>query len=281
MRTLRLGIFQFSPRLGEPDANAERIAGCAADVDVLLTPELSLTGYDLGDIATDHAIRVAVGEAFEGPHAIAVSMSTVIVGVAESCADTVTRNALVAVREGVVVHKHRKIHLPTYGMFDEARFWGRGDRLDPWPMDPWRIGFLVCEDFWHPGLVWALAARGVNLLCVAAAAPGRSVREPSDGRGMFGSWDSWERMARMTSEVYGMYVAVANRIGVEGGVTFAGGSLLTGPDGAVLARSGSDETLLECVLSFDEVARARRPWSHSRDDDRRIVMRAIEDASVE
>jgi predicted amidohydrolase len=279
MHTLRIAIFQFAPRLGDPEANAKHIADRCAEsqADLFITPELSLTGYDLGDEAAYLALPVEVGKPFAGPAVLRACAGAAIVGLAESSGNGFAFNSLVALEAGTVSFRHRKVYLPTYGMFDEGRFWGRGDVVREWTYGMWKIGLLVCEDFWHPGLAWALAVRGIHLLIVAAAAPGRDIQADAPDRGRFASWESWERIARVTAQVYGIHVVVANRVGVEGGITFAGGSFVVGPDGAVLARSGETESVIDCEIEIGDVERARRPASHARDEDVRTVLRAIVD----
>jgi predicted amidohydrolase len=159
-------------------------------------------------------------------------------------------------------------------MFDEGRFWGRGRHLDVWDYDGWRLGLIVCEDFWHPGLVYALAHRNIQVLVVAAAAPGRGLRaDPGPGR--FASTDAWLGIARSTALLYGIWVVLANRVGVEGGVTFAGGSVAIAPDGTTLVQAGSDEAELRFDVSRSELRRARRSFAHARDDEASLVVRAL------
>jgi predicted amidohydrolase len=278
MEPLRLALFQFSPVLGDVEANAARIASCATETraDLLLTPELSLTGYDLGDDAHHVARPVRIGERLSGAGALDRASVDIIAGIAERGDDSLPYNALVVLRAGVVRHRHRKVYLPTYGMFDEGRFWGRGRTVEPWQRGDWSVGLLVCEDFWHPGLVYALATSGMDVLLVAAAAPGRGVREDMGEAGRFASADAWQRIAQTTAQLYGIFVVLANRSGVEGGVTFAGGSLIVGPDGAILASADSEDgAVLELELTGDALARARRPYAHGRDDDPSIVIDAL------
>ena len=274
--SLRLGVFQFAPALRAVEHNAERVAAAAqaAQVDVLLTPELSLTGYDLGDAVHRLALRAEDGTALAG-QALERAPGLVVVGLPERAVGG-PFNAALALRAGTVLFRHRKLYLPTYGMFDEARWFGRGTQVDAWTTPTgWRVGILICEDFWHPSLAYLLAARGIDVLLVIAAAPGRGVWQGGE-HNAFASMDVWERIARTTAQLYGIYVALANRTGVEGGVTFAGGSLVVGPDGVVLQRSDErSETTLIAELSQTELARARVPYAHARDEDHGLVAREL------
>ncbi len=266
---MRLAIHQFAPVLGDMPGNAQRMAAAATEsgAELVLTPELSLSGYDLRDDAALLALPVHPGEPAAFAPALA-DLPGVVVGLPELGDDGVVYNAAVLVRSGHVTFRHRKRYLPTYGMFDEMRWFGRGSRLDACDLAAgWRAGILVCEDFWHPALSYLLAVRGINLLLVAAAAPGRGVLQAGDDA-LFASTAVWERMARTTAQLYGIYVALANRAGVEGGATFAGGSVIVGPSGDVLARAPEgEEALIAAELSLAELARSRRPYAHARDED--------------
>ncbi|HEX6940166.1 MAG TPA: nitrilase-related carbon-nitrogen hydrolase [Longimicrobiales bacterium] len=272
----RLAVHQFAPELRAVEANAARIAAAAArsGADLVLTPELSLTGYDVGDDAAALAVALDDGAA---PAAALGAGPDLVVGLIDRGAGGVPYNAAVHLRGGAVWFRHRKRYLPTYGMFDEGRFFGHGDTVAAYDLGGgWRAGLLVCEDFWHPALVYLLAVQGIQLLLVQAAAPGRGAWSGGAEGGRFASSDAWVRIARTTAQLYGIYVALANRVGAEGGVVFAGDSLIVGPTGEVLARAPSDaETVIEAELSLDEVARARRPYAHARDEDPHFVRREL------
>ena len=100
--------------------------------------------------------------------------------------------------------------------------------------------------------------QGIHVLFVQAAAPGRGAMQGGEEGGFFASSDSWERIARTTAQLYGIYVAVCNRCGVEGGVTFAGESIVVAPDTRVLARAGVEEQRLDVTLELAELIRNSR-----------------------
>ena len=261
---LRLAVLQTAPQLRAENANVRSIVNSVAegDADLALTPELSLTGYDLRDDAATHAH--AEWPQFDFPCA------TVLGGIESANGGIAYNAALLAGPQGTRTI-HRKIYLPTYGMFDEGRYFGRGDSVRTFEHQGWRLGVLICEDFWHPALSYLLAMQGMHALLVMAAAPGRGALNGGEDGAFFASSDSWERIARTTAQLYGIYVAVCNRVGVEGGVTFAGESLVVGPDASVIARAGVEPARLDVVLDRAELMRARRPYAHLRDDDVRLV----------
>ena len=276
---LTVAVAQLDARPGELAGNAARVAEAAGEAGavLLLTPELSLTGYDLRESASSLACPLRPGMRLDGPfETLGAVPNSLIAGLVERGADEVSYNAAVLLEGGIIRQLHRKIYLPTYGMFDEGRYFGRGDRLQPVQLPGgWLGGILICEDFWHPSLAYVLAAAGVDVLCVAAAAPGRGAWDGGD-HGDFASMDAWERIARTTAQFYGIYLMLANRVGVEGGVTFGGGSLIIGPAGDVMARASSQPALLRATLLPEELARARRPSYHGRDEQPALVVRELQ-----
>jgi predicted amidohydrolase len=266
---LRLAVLQTAPLLRDEHANAVHIGGLLQHqaADLAVTPELSLTGYDLRDTVT--ALAKSTWPAFQ------LACPTLLGGIESANGGIAYNVALLAdANESRVVH--RKMYLPTYGMFDEGRYFGRGDRAQPFEINGWRVGVLICEDFWHPALAYLLAMQGIHVLIVMAAAPGRGAMSGGENGAFFASSDAWERIARTTAQLYGIYVVVCNRVGVERGVTFGGESHAVGPDANVVARAGVETTRLDIALSRSELMRARRPYAHLRDDDTKLVIAELQ-----
>ncbi len=283
---LRLAVAQTAPHLLEPEANvldADRISRANPDRDLIVFPELSLTGYGIAGRARALAAWARAGEPLALPFSgLPADGPDLLVGLPTTGEDGRVYNSSALVSGGSVRQVFRKSYLPTYGMFDE----GRTFAPSPDPPEPfrgyggWTIGVLVCEDFWHPAMAWLLALRGVDLLIVQAAAPGRGgLDDAPDGSGgsrSFRSMEAWTAIARATAFQLGIFVALANRVGVEGSLTFGGGSLVMGPDGEAIQRAGGTEPeLLSVELDRDSLIRARRHYSHLRDEDPSLVLRAL------
>ncbi len=272
--SLRLAIHQINPELCEPDRNLARIGNeCAShpEAGLHLFPELALTGYEMGTRSGEFAIAEG-----DSPPLPVGSPGTVVFGFPFRGRDGRLFNAAGAVRSGVWQTIYRKVYLPTYGMFDEGRYFAPGRRApELFEVDGFRVAIAVCEDLWHPAVAWLAAMQGADLLVCPIAAAGRGFRAPTEGA--FESWESWVAMARGTAIQHGMAVAVCNRVGIEGGITFAGGSFMVSPAGEVTARAGEgEEVTLSVTLSREEIHSARRPFSHLRDDDPHWVRREIE-----
>lgn len=276
---LHLRVEQMAPRRGDPAGNAARMWRVVEEArndgrHLVVFPELTLTGYALGEGTRDHALEVQEGGA--SPIPLPAGSPLVVAGLVERAPDRRIFNTAVALGDGRVLHRHRKIHLPTYGMFHEGRYFAPG-REPPRHVDllpGWRAGILVCEDFWHPALSYLLALRGIDLLLVLAAAPGRE--PPADGGVGFGSSARWETLARATAIAHGIYVVLVNRAGTEDGATFGGGSLVVDPGGEVLARAPEgEEGALAVTLHRQAITAARTPYHHLRDEDPAFVLRAL------
>jgi NAD+ synthase (glutamine-hydrolysing) len=275
--TLRVAVLQTAPRREALAENAGNILQRAVDADLIVTPELSLTGYDLRDAVHDLAITLDRAAGLPAVlDALAAGDRTLTVGLVEKGEDGIPYNSAVALGSGRILHRHRKIYLPTYGLFDEGRYFGRGTGLECFEVNGWRVAILICEDLWHPALPYLAALAGAGLIVVMAAAPGRGVFEGGDDGATFASHTAWTDLVRVTARTHGLYVALCNRVGVEDGVTFAGGSQIAGPDGRLLARAPSNgEHRIDAVLTRDELARARRPFAHARDENAELVLRAL------
>ena len=205
-------------------------------------------------------------------------------GLPERGGDELVYNTALIQYGNRILAKHRKVYLPTYGLFDEARFFGRGRDAPPVVTLPsgWRVGLLICEDFWHPSLLYLLAMQGAELVLVLSAAPGRGKPDaPLDDEApprLFSSPDTWTLLARTAAIQYGFYLVLANRGGVEEGLTFAGGSTVVDPEGRILAEAPhGDAARLEVCLSRQALRGARTPYAHLRDEDPEYLSRALAD----
>ena len=276
---LRIVVEQTAPRRLEVAANAEVMALAATraateGVDVVVFPELGLTGYDLGRWARELALVPTAGP----PLALPPEGPVIVLGHPERASDDRVFNVASAWRGERLLHRHRKAYLPTYGMFDEGRVFAPspdGPRVFEIAPD-WKAALLVCEELWHPALPYLAGLQAADLLVVIAAGAGRGVGEaPSGGR--FASAEAWTLLARSTALTHGLYVALANRAGSEGGVTFSGESLIVAPDGSVLAKGRADgDDRLSAELDPAELARVRDGFHHLRDEDPRLLLGELE-----
>ncbi len=265
---LTIALAQFQPRKGDYAGNLARIGEVlqqAASLEeqpaLVCFPETSLTGYFLEGGVREHA--VTAGQLAADLHRTYGSGRPieVCVGFYEVWRNKLYNSAMyVSLGEAIplVRHVHRKVFLPTYGLFDEERFVERGRDIRAFDT-PWgRAAILVCEDVWHSLSGTIAALDGAQLIIVPTAPPARGAAPKSDGVPGPASVSRWERLARDMADEHGLYVALIHLVGSEGGKQFPGSALLAGPKGDVRARGPLwEEALVVARLDLQDVTRAR------------------------
>lgn len=269
--SISAALVQLAPRLGDVRANLERHRALLAEArgagaSLVVFPELSLTGYFLKDLVPDCALKLD-SEELLGLAELCTDVDALVGCVLESD-DARFYNAALYLSRGRIAHVHRKVYLPTYGIFDEQRYVGGGSSFHAFDMTrrartTWRAGILICEDMWHPTATALLARQGVDVLLCPSASPGRGI-----GRGTaLGTAQSYDAMTRTYAQLYTTYVVYCNRVGYEDGIGFWGGSRVVGPDGALLAEpAGAEETILYHRLEKSALRRARIATPVLRDE---------------
>lgn len=282
---MKLRVVQCNCVLGVPAAglaaHVDAIRRAAAEgVDLLVFPELSLTGYLLRDLAGAAACTPeALCAAFDAALGDVTAPLEFVAGFALRDRDHRLYNAYAHFRrEGGatrVLGLHRKVNLPDYGMFEESRFFnpGRTVRAYDSPLTG-RTGLLICEDAWHPANALVLACdgpayAGARVLIIGSASP---VRDMPAGSGVPANVRRWHQTAQLYSGLFASLVVMAQRTGVEDGLTFAGASAVYGPDETCLARApliDDAEITVEIDLNAElDRARERFPGASGDDADR-------------
>ncbi|HEY5219183.1 MAG TPA: NAD+ synthase [Gemmatimonadaceae bacterium] len=269
---LHLAIAQFRPRKGDYAGNLARLRALFAQVDaqqprpsVFCLPESALTGYFLEGGVREHAVTAGtLARDLQDTYRAAVSSEhtlDVVIGFYESWNDKLYNSGMYVTVGGVapvIHHVHRKMFLPTYGLFDEERFVERGREIRAFDT-PWgRAAILVCEDAWHSMTAAVAALDGAQVLFIPTAPPARGPWLEGDSAGVPSSVSRWERLARDMADEHGVFVALANLTGSEGGRMFPGAAMIAGPKGEVRVRGPLwDEALVVHTLDFADVRRAR------------------------
>ena len=266
--SVTIALAQFEPRKGDYRGNLARIGAVLTQAAMLeprpqliCFPETALSGYFLEGGVREHA--VTAGRLAADLHRVygQLQPADVCIGFYEVWRHKLYNSALYVSLGGalpIVRHVHRKVFLPTYGLFDEERFVERGREVRAFDTSFGRVAMLVCEDVWHSMTGTIAALDGAQLIIVPSAPPARGAWPKSDDVPGPASCSRWERLARDMADEHGVYVALIPLVGSEGGKQFPGSALLAGPKGEVRARGPVwDEALVLAHLDLSDVTRAR------------------------
>jgi predicted amidohydrolase len=278
VQPLRIALAQLAPRLGLLDENLARHRALlaearAAGAGLIVFPELGLTGYLLQDLAGEVAMHV------DDPRLGALVAETTglsaVVSFVEESDDHRLFIAAALVEDGRIVHLHRKLFLPTYGLFDERRFFAPGDRLRATPSRLGvRVGLAVCEDFWHLGVPESLALDGAQILINISSSPGRDLAA-SNAVGL-GTATSWRTLMRAYAQLTTSFVVFVNRVGVDESISFWGGSEVIAPTGEpVFGAPLFDEGLYLVDIDLADVRRERIALPLLRDERPELQVREL------
>ncbi|MFO7768791.1 MAG: nitrilase-related carbon-nitrogen hydrolase [bacterium] len=273
----RVAVSQWNPVLGRLGPNVDKLEARVGEAEesgasLLVTPELGLTGYLLQDLVPEMAMDR--DDPRLDPVADLSRRVSLAAGFVERGPDGQCYNAVGYWREGRLVHVHRKIYLPTYGMFDEARFFAPGRSLDVVGTPAGPAALLACEDLWHPAAVALAVQKGAAGLLVASAAPGRGI---ASGASELTSRGTWSDLLALYARLLGLWTLWSNRNGFEDGIHFSGGSLIVQPDrGEALAEGDhfADGTWT-AELDPEAVGRVREGSGTVREEDLGMLGSAI------
>jgi len=271
LKPSRIALAQTSSILGDVRRNVERHVeiverAISEKADAVIFPELSLSGYTVRDLNFECAIRS--NDEVLSPLRKLSKKITIIAGAVEEDYRGAVCNAALLFESGEVGHIHRKVYPPNYGIFEEARYFTSGRAADAFTSERLgRIGILICEDLWHPSLPYILAHDGAQLIIGIAASPTRLVSSDGDESSLEIYNINREDHA-VYARLFGCYIAYVNRVGVEDGMNFWGGSEVVAPSGERVARAKFfDEDLVLCDIAPNLVRQSRQLSRHFLDDD--------------
>src|SRR6266496_5112430 len=278
MPPLRIALAQIAPRLGLLDENLARHHALLQDAreegaGLVVFPELGLTGYLLQDLAADVAMRL------DDPRLAELAAATMglsaIVSFVEESADHRLFIAAALLEDGELRHVHRKVFLPTYGLFDERRFFAPGTELRA--VDSRlgvRVGLAVCEDFWHLAVPQLLALDGAQVLVNVSSSPGRDLASTNEVG--LGTASSWRNLMRTYAQLTTSFVVFCNRVGVDESISFWGGSEVIAPSGqALFSAPLYDEGLFTVDVALQDVRRERIALPLLRDERPELNVREL------
>lgn len=267
----------YSAILGDNAANrarilkiAEAIAAAPDQPDVIVLPELALSGYLLESLSGEVAVSMAdLTELAADLAQSGVSPAAEwVLGVPLREGNFIFNTAAV-LSGGKIRHVHRKLFLPTYGMFDEARYFDRGSDFAAYDGVLGRTAILICEDAWHPELAHLASVAHAENVIVISASPARGI----DERDEFASTRNWRHRLGTYAEVYGQTYFYCNRSGVEDGVLYDGTCFAYDSDASLVAAYENSAAPNACLFSV-RTGRRHRPGfagDASRQGDARLI----------
>ena len=271
-----VALAQIKPKLGCVADNLALIEqavdrGIKEQAGLVIFPELALTGYFLKDLVPEVALSLDAPEIRR--LAELSRYIDIAVGFVEVSSDYHFYNSAIYLEDGEIRHLHRKVYLPTYGLFDEQRYLAPGDRFRAFDTRLGRMGLLICEDMWHLSAPYILAMDGATTLLCLSSSPGRGISEADT----LGSTASWQKLTSATAMFLNSRVLYCNRVGYEDGVNFWGGSEVIDPSGTVTARGAIlEEDFVLAGISEAALRRERISSPMMRDENLFITLKELQ-----
>ena len=264
---LRIRLAQIDTTLGDLAKNAEAHvrevkSAIEARAGMVVFPELSLTGYFLKDQVVE--VAQALDSDLLAPLLERSRRISIVFGFVERSPEGRLYNSLGFLEGGRFLGVHRKVHLVSYGLFDETRDFAAGERFEVIESRLGRFGPLICEDLWHMPSAYSHFLNDADALLVASASPARGVESPGPG---LASQRTWNILLSASAMLYRTWVVFASRVGWEDGVGFGGGSRILDPyANAVAALETIEPGAIEARLDSGILRRARNEIPLRRDE---------------
>lgn len=275
---INLALAQISTKLGDAQANLEKHLDFirqakARKADLIVFPELSLTGYVLQDLVASVARRPTEDDPVFKPLLKASHDLDLVVGFVDEDSRHRFYIASAYLSGGRVLHVHHKVYLPTYGLFDEGRFFSHGDSIRSFETRFGRAGLLICEDFWHASPPYLLWLDGADIMLLSSASPGRGLNDHEKLESA-----RWvERVSKAYASMFTSFVAHANRVGFEDGLNFWGGATVYDPNGELIAQGPYfEESLTIARLDLNQLRRTRARLPLLRDERPEMVQKELQ-----
>lgn len=274
-REFTVGLAQMAPVLGDVETNLKAHEewvrrALKEGVKLLCFPELSLTGYVLRDLVPHVAIRAEQGDPTWDRLLALSKEASLVVGFVEEDARHRFFASQAFLGGGKSLHIHRKVYLPTYGLFEEGRYLAPGRDFRAFDTPFGRVGMLICEDAWHLSSPYVLWAGGADILIIASSSPGYGIGV--DQGGGTDNGDATRLFSRSYARFLTAFVIHAHRVGIEEGVSFYGGSLVIAPTGKVIVEAPLfEEALLTAQIDLLALRQVRRSLPLLRDEKLLVV----------
>jgi predicted amidohydrolase len=275
---VKIGLAQISTKLGELTGNLEKHLyyieqAAQAGAELVVFPELSLTGYILQDLVSTVVTRPTQDDPIFGKLLKASHDIDIVFGFVDEDRRSRFYIAAAYLSQGEVCHVHRKLYLPTYGLFDEGRFFAAGNTVRAFETRFGRFGMLVCEDFWHASPPYLLWMDGADVMIFISTSPGRGLTDAPQLESA-----RWvEHINQAYASLFTCYVVSTNRVGFEDGIHYWGGATVHDPNGDLLISGPHHEEALTIVdIDLNQLHRTRARLPLLRDERPEIVRNELD-----
>lgn len=271
---MKIGLAQIDCELGNIKVNLNKIKEFISrareeKVNLLIFPELSLTGYSVKELVPKVAIRID-DPIIEDLKRESKDISFVI-GLVEESRDYNFYNSALYLEQGEIKHLHRKIYLPNYGIFEEKKYFTSGEKMRSFETSYGRMTILICADSWHPVLPYISALDGASIFIHTVASFEKGLGEEISNR------IAWERLNKFYAQIFSCYVIFVNRVGSEGENKFWGGSAIIDPGGKEVTEADyCKEQLITAIVDLKEVRHYRNILPEFREEKIDLAIRELE-----
>jgi len=234
---MRVTLAQIAPRLNRSNLQdiVDIVKQCQDSSDLIVFPELALSGYSLQDKLFEDAWDVSELSILED-----LSLHVSIVVGAAIKDEKLFRNQALYFHQGKLLSQHNKVHLPNYGMFEEARYFEGGDKFDSFVVSEQKVSMVICEDLWHKKAHESLIALNPDMIIVLVASPARGFNDEG-----LSIEKSWYKIIQDIAKECSAQLLFVNRVGFEDGLGFWGGSCIINSDGKIIEQLPRFETRIE------------------------------------
>lgn len=269
---MKVGIAQVAPVFGDIEANLSEMISLMekyqGKTDLLVFPELSLTGYDLKGQLFDVALTTDSNEIKKVCRASREFGMSVVFGFVEEGLGDQIYNSAMMIQNGQVTSIQRKVYPANYGIFEEGKYFSKGKKVNTQKINSFNSVMLICNDLWQPSLPHIAAHHHTSLLIGL-------INSPAGGLGsQYSSSEGWESVGKFYASIYGCYVVLVNRVGEENGISFYGNSKVFNPYGKIIAQCPYGEPSVQiCEIDSSLVREVRTLLPVMRDEDTHVTMK--------
>ncbi|MCP4148827.1 MAG: hypothetical protein GY757_13860 [bacterium] len=273
---MKIRAIQFSPTLGNISKNLDfhlkEIDNAIADnIELIIFPELSISGYHMKDILFEitmkpedefmlkfkelsRKIDILIGAPLEEP-----------VGIIYNCG--------LYFSKGELLHNHRKVQLPNFGMFEEQMIFKAGDSFKSFRVGEFTCGIIICREILFPSIAYLYYLQGVDFLIGISNSPYRGISDVPDG---FPALKLWERLGEVFAINHHQHYVFVNRTGFEDGIGFGGGSFYAAPGKGIIKKAAYFEAdSFDFEISPEAVRKSRLGGNYLRDEKPEIILKEL------